>query len=107
MSAPTLTIKRGDSLDFLATIPSHFADGHFAGWAVSAQVRSDKDELFADLEVDWIDEATTRALRLLCLDTSAWKPGRAQFDIQLRRPDGYTISSATTPIYVEKDVTRG
>lgn len=40
------------------------------------------------------DPLTTRTLRLQCIDTRAWKPGRANFDIELRRPDGYTISNS-------------
>ncbi len=106
MSETSITHKRGDSLDLLAAIPSAFADGHFSDWSVSAQVRTDNDQLVANLHVQWIDPPTTRTLRLQCIDTRAWKPGRANFDIELRHQDGYTISTATGGIYVVKDVTR-
>ena len=37
--------KRGASFFQLVRIPSAFADGHFAGWVPTAQVRTDKGEL--------------------------------------------------------------
>lgn len=107
-AAPFITHKRGDSLDLLAAIPAQFAEGFFAGWTVSAQLRfASTDALVATLTAEWADSATTRTLRLRCIDTSQWPVGRNDFDVRLVRPDGYTTSTSTMTIFVVKDVTRG
>ena len=100
--------KCGDTFDYVATIPSTFPDGHFAGWNVSAHVRNAlSGVLIAELDVSWVDPDTTRTLRLLKIDTSAWAPCQALFDIQFTRTsDGYKLSTATKELTLLKDVTR-
>jgi hypothetical protein len=111
--------KRGDTFDYVATIPDTFADGYFVGWDVTAQIRKAASgplaqlsapvdgELVAQLDVTWTDAATTRQLRLLKVDTKAWPVGPLEFDVQFRRADdGYTLSTATEKLVVIKDVTQ-
>lgn len=100
--------KAGDSFDYIATIPSTFADGYFVDWIVSCQVRTAKyQDLIADITPTWADPTTTRTLKLLKLSTSTWPIGAAEMDIQfVRISDQYTLSTATVEISVIKDVTR-
>lgn len=100
--------KRGDSFDRLTNIPDTFADGHFVGWTVTAQVRTAKyGKLLADLVCAWADPVTTRILSVKCLDTTSWVVGPAEMDIQfVRNDDGYTISTATLQFDIVRDVTR-
>lgn len=100
--------KRGDSFDYTATVPGDFADGYFAGWTVTSQVRNAKTGvLVAELGATWTDPATTRALRLLALDTSAWTIGQMKFDVRLRRDsDGYTLSTSTVLFNLVEGVTQ-
>lgn len=107
--ADTYEHKRGDSFDILVTIPARFADGYFVGHTVASQIRQTGAEgaKVADLTCAWVDALTTRALRLQCLDTSAWPVGAAQFDVQFTRTsDGFVLSSTTAPIFIVPDVTR-
>lgn len=99
--------KRGDSFDYVTTIPDSFPDGHFVGWEVKAQVRNPSTgALIADLETSWANPATTRTLKLLKLDTKTWSPGKAEFDVQFTRTsDGYILSTATVSLTIIKDVT--
>lgn len=107
--AETYTHKRGDSFDILVTIPPRFADGYFAGYTVTSQIRKPGADgaKVADLACAWVDALTTRALRLQCIDTAAWPTGPAQFDVQFRRTsDGFVLSSTTAQIAILPDVTR-
>jgi len=105
MSDP-IAHKRGRSFDLVATIPEQFPDGHFVGWTVASQIRRGNGDLVADLQVTWLDAATTRHLHLLQLDTHGWPVSTVYMDVQLTRPDGYTLSTSTVSILVDKDVTR-
>ena len=91
MAACEFSIKRGASFDLLVRLPSRFADGQFAGWVPTSQVRSDSGGLVAALDVEWTDVAVTRVLRLRKLDTSAWPVGQLWFDICLESPDGVRV----------------
>lgn len=117
--AATMEHKRGDTFDYVATIPDTFTDGYFVGWDVTAQVRKAASgplaqlsapvdgELVAQLDVTWTDPATTRELRLLKIDTKDWPLVPLEFDVQFRRvSDGYTLSTATEKLVVIKDVTQ-
>lgn len=107
MSIPHITHKRGDSFDLVATIPAKFVDGQFAGYTPSAQMRTAAGAMLADLQVAWVDDTTTRTLRLTCIDTTSWLVGPAKFDVQFRRDtDGFIVSTATTNIQILEDVTR-
>lgn len=100
--------KRGDSFDYVTTIPDTFPDGHFADWTVAAQVRDmSKGTLIAQLDVSWLDPVATRQLRLLKIDTRAWPVVPLAFDVQFTRPsDNFVVSSVTETFTVIKDVTQ-
>lgn len=100
------SLPAGASFDLLARIPDRFPDGHFAGWTPASQVRGDKDELIAELDVEWIDPTIARVLRLRKLDTSAWPVGAARFDVRLTGPDGTRIYTTAQLIYIVRGVTR-
>lgn len=110
--------KRGDSFDYVVTIPATFEDGYFVGWDVSAQLRKapsgplaklareEPGELIASLDATWADPATTRTLHLLKIDTDTWPMGAAELDIQFRRQsDGYKTSTRTVELQIVRDVT--
>jgi hypothetical protein len=108
MSCTPYTHKRGDSLDLVVAVPARFADGYFTGYEVASQIRAQEGGAkVADLTCEWLDAATTRNLRLTCLDTTAWPVLPAEFDVQFKRTsDGFVISTTTQPMYIVKDVTR-
>ena len=107
MTDTTLTHKRGDSFDLLVSIPTRFADGYFAGHEMRSQVRTADGVKLADLGCAWLDDATTRTLRLTCLDTANWVVGTAKFDVQFKRTaDNFVLSSTTAALYIVEDVTR-
>lgn len=110
--------KRGDTFDYVATIPDTFADGYFVGWDVTAQIRkspsgplaklagTEAGELIASLDVSWADPLTTRTLHVLKIDTTGWPMGAAEFDVQFKRQsDGYRLSTATLPVTICRDAT--
>lgn len=99
--------KKGDSLDLVVTIPARFADGYFAGYEIASQVRTMAGIKVSDLGCAWLDAATTRSMRLSCLDTTGWPVGAAKFDVQFKRvSDGFVLSSTTAPMHILDDVTR-
>lgn len=98
-------LKRGASFHVLIRIPSAFPDGHFVGWTLQSQARTEEDELLADLEASWEDPLTTRVLVLKCLDTNAWIVGPAQFDVKLTAPDGFVLPTDTAIFYVLRGAT--
>lgn len=104
----SITHKRGDTFDQLATIPDIFADGYFVGWEVSAQIRTTQyGYLVADLVCTWEDPATTRLLHITDYETDDWEIGNAEMDIQFKRiNDDYTMSTQTMKVLVVKDITR-
>lgn len=97
--------KRGASVHWLINIPPAFADGYFAGWTLASQARTEKDELLANLSIEWADPVTTRVLVLKCLDTTTWAIGAAFVDVKLTDPDGFVIPTSTAPFFVVKDIT--
>ena len=100
------TIVRGATLDMLARIPYDFADGYFAGWVPTSQLRNHTDVLIATLDVQWVDAVTTRMLRLKCADTSAWQVGPALFDVCLTAPDGMRLYTTAQRLSITTGVTR-
>jgi len=104
-SASKFSIKRGASFDLTVRIPSRFADGHFAGWALESQVRDAKGGLIATLAATWVDPVPARYIRLVALDTRAWPLGDAQFDIVLRSPGGFRWPTSTATFAVVRGVT--
>lgn len=107
--AGTFVHKCGDSFDVVLTIPPTFANGYFVGYTVTSQIRQPGADgaKVADLTCTWVDALTTRALRLQCLNTSAWTPGPAVFDVQFKRTsDGYVMSTSTAQLALVPDVTR-
>ena len=101
--------KQGDTFDYLINIPSTFANGHFVGWDVTAQLRSASmsGKLIAQFDVAWVDAVTTRTLRISKMVTSDWPIGNAEFDVQFKRvSDGYVLSTASMELEILKDITK-
>lgn len=100
--------KRGDSLEYLGTIPvEDFPDGFFVGWVPSAQIRTAQYyNLIDDLTVTWVDPVTTRSFIVSKINTTAWPVGAALLDIQfVRTSDGFTRSTETIQINIQHDIT--
>ena len=107
MTRPALpAIVTGATLDIAVRIPSGFADGYFAGWVPTAQLRTYADVLIATLDAQWVDAANTRYIRLRAADTSGWPPGPAHFDVRLTSPAGARLQSTTATLSITKGVTR-
>ena len=101
--------KCGDSLDLAVVLPDTFTDGYFTGYDVACQIRNvgSNGALIAEITCTWVDPATTRTLRLQCLNTKTWPSGPAHFDVQFtKRTDGFVLSSKTSTIFIVDDVTR-
>lgn len=76
------------------------------GWGVASQIRrKDTDELVADLEFSWTDQATGK-YSLQVKDTTGWPLGMLAWDVQFTDPDGFVTSSETKFIRITKDQTR-
>lgn len=102
-----IEIKQGASLRILGRIPTAFADGYFAGWALASQMRNAKTgALLAALNIEWDNPATTRVLVITCDDTAGWAPCEAEFDIRLTSPDDFKLYTRTAQAYVLKGVTQ-
>ena len=99
-------IVRGATLDIAVRIPDGFADGYFAGWVPTSQIRTLSDQLVATLDVQWVDPATSRYLRLRCADTSDWPTGPAKFDVRLTAPDGYKLQSTLATMQITMGATQ-
>lgn len=100
------THKRGDSFDRVGEMPAFFPDGYFVGWTVASQIRTAEGVKVADMECAWLDDVTTRNLRLTKIDTKAWPLGEAKIDVQFKRTsDGFTFSSGTETLWIVGDVT--
>ena len=98
-------LKRGASFDLTVRIPSRFADGHFAGWALHSQVRTPKGGLIAALLAEWVDPVSARHVHLQCLDTRGWPVGEAQFDVVFVSPSGFRWPSSTATFSVVQGAT--
>lgn len=99
-------IVRGATLDIAVRIPDGFADGYFAGWVLTSQLRTYADVLIATLDAQWVDSANTRYIRLRAADTSGWPPGPAQFDVRLTSPTGVRLQTTTATLSIANGVTR-
>lgn len=99
-------IVSGATLDIAVRIPDGFADGYFAGWVPTAQLRTYADALIATLDAQWVDAADTRYIRLRAADTSGWPPGPAQFDVRLTSPAGVRLQTKKATLPITKGVTR-
>lgn len=109
---PDYQHKRGDTFDYILTIPvsdgdEGYADGFFVGWTAAAQLRVHQgDALIADLECEWVNPSTTRELRLYKEGTEDWPIRQLALDVQFTRTsDDYVLSSATAVIQIVRDVT--
>lgn len=104
----TLNVKRGSSLSHIYDIPEAYADGYFAeGWELYSQVVNPvTGEVVADLEPQWVDSVTTRAVQVVEHDTVNW-PDKLLLDVIFRRTsDGLTIPTDTVLIVTEQRVSR-
>ena len=100
------SLARGATLDIAVRIPDGFADGYFAGWVPTSQLRTYADVLIDTLDAQWVDAADTRYIRLRAADTSGWPPGPAQFDVRLTSPAGVRLQTTTATLPITKGVTR-
>jgi hypothetical protein len=99
-------LARGATLDIAMRIPDGFADGYFAGWVPTSQMRTYADVLIATLDAQWVDVDATRYIRLRAADTSAWPIGPARFDIRLTAPDGYKLQSTLATMQITMGATQ-
>lgn len=103
-----LEIKRGSSLSHIYDIPAAYADGYFAeGWTLHSQVVDPvTGEVVADLDPQWVDSVTTRAVQVVEKDTVNW-PEKLLMDVIFRRTsDGLIIPTDTVLIVTEQRVSR-
>jgi len=58
------------------------------------------------LDCAWVDPVTTRQLRVLKMDTTAWPISQLRWDVLLTRPDGWSTSTNTIYLAVERGETQ-
>lgn len=88
--------KRGDTFQYVAVLRAPIADGDFAGWVPSCQVRDMQGKLIADIAAAWADPVTARSVSLSASQTYAWPVGIAVFDVRFTRAsDGFSRSSSS------------
>jgi hypothetical protein len=76
------------------------------GWTVASQMRrKDTDELVADLDFSWTDQATGK-YSLQAKDTTKWPVTTLAWDVQFTDPSGFVTSSETKYFRIIKDQTR-
>lgn len=98
---------RGDTFNYIATLPESIPDGYFVDYVPTCQIRDLQDVLIADAVTTWVDPLTTRNVGLHVGTTSAWPIGQAVFDIQFKRAsDGDTQSTWPRRFTIVADVTR-
>lgn len=99
--------KRGDTFHYVAYLKSPVADGDFAGWVPTCQIRDTTGALIANVEAEWVDPVTARAISLTVLSTQDWKRGSVLFDVQFTRTsDGFVRSTSTVQFDVIDGVTQ-
>lgn len=104
---PDIPHKRGDAYSRIVTIPSDFADGYFSGWTVKAQLKDSREKLIADFVCAWVDDVTTRHLRVSKFETQDWPVEALRWDIQFTRTsDGWIASTNTVVLHVLRDETQ-
>jgi hypothetical protein len=100
--------KRGDTFEWILVLPENdYPDGFFVGWVTSCQIRSTSGRLIAELETSWAAPVEdTRSLRLFFEDTTGWKLGDHEADVQFTRTsDGFVKSTETFVVKIVKDIT--
>lgn len=100
--------KRGATFDYLWPIPVAFADGYFADFTPTCQIRNSLG-LLAQVTCAWVDSVTTRTLHLTvpAEATRLWKVNKYQMDVDLTRSsDGYVYTSSTIEVNVIADITQ-
>lgn len=98
---------RGDTFNYIVTLPSYIPDGYFFGYVPTCQIRDLNDVLIADAVTEWVDPVTTRSIGLHVSSTSAWPVGGAVYDVQFHRvSDNDTQSTRKRRFTIVADVTR-
>lgn len=98
--------KIGDTFLYLLTVKG-VNPGELAGYTPTCQVRSQFGVLYGQAVCSWADVGTLDQLTLFISDTSQWKPGVAELDVQFTRDfDGFTRSTKTITFSIVQDVTR-
>lgn len=106
--ADPVKFKRGDTFNFLLTVPTDYVDGFWLGWVVTSQIRTARGKLIDDLTATWEDPAEdTRVLRLFNAETTAWPVGQQEVDVQFTKTSDSTVrSTQTLLVEVVKDITQ-
>ena len=100
----TLSIKRGDTFLYTASLSDDAGPTNITGWTIASQVRDDNDALVATLNVT-VTNAALGQFTVRHDDTSAW-PARLVWDLQYTDAAGVVRSTETIVLSVMADVTR-
>ena len=95
----TITRKVGNTFLISASVGFDLTD-----WEVRSQIRSMNGTLLAELEYTPlnIEDGT---FTLIFQETSTWKPGQYQCDIEYTNPNGIIISTATLNVELVRGIT--
>lgn len=103
-----MKIKTGDTFDISGVLPvtvNGVAVTDFTGWTGRSQIRTKTGKLVAQLVFTWLNTAGFVRLHFAGT-TQGWPVGAALIDVELTTPAGDVISSLTSTITVEQDITR-
>lgn len=99
-------LKAGSTFSWTYDIPAAYADGYFAtGWTMYSQaIDADTGAMVENLEPQWVDEVTTRAVQVVSHGTEDW-PRAVLVDVLfLRTSDGLKLSTETVSVKLERRV---
>lgn len=103
-----VTLKAGSTFSWTYDIPAAYVDGYFAtGWTMHSQaIDADSGAVVADLDPQWVDEVTTRAVQVVEHDTANW-PRSVLVDVLfVRTADGLKLPTETVSVKLERQVSR-
>lgn len=103
-----VTLKAGSTFSWTYEIPDSYVNGYFAsGWTMHSQaIDADSGAVVADLDPQWVDEMTTRAVQVVEHDTDTW-PRAVLVDVLFRRTeDGLKLPTETVSVKLERQVSR-
>lgn len=83
-----IELIRGTTFQLILRLPSKYADGAFYGYALRSQVRTEANQLVADLDAQWMDSPACKNISLRFADTSNWPVGLLVSDVKLFDPLG-------------------
>lgn len=105
---PSITVKRGDTLQMGCTLVDQATDGtqtpvDLTGWQIEAQVRDAQGQLVAELNI--VERADVSGQYRITGSATDWPVARLLMDIQYTAPGGAVTSTDTVEVRVMKDVT--